>query len=266
MPISVAAIYRYPVKGLSPEPLARVTLTPGECLPHDRRFAIAKAATRFDPAQPAWLPKTNFFMLMRDAALAQLRTRFDDQSGFFIIERDGETLLRARITDAAGRAQIDAFFAEFLKDAPGHPPRIVEAPGHTFSDAEQKPNSATYKYVSLINLASVGELERVVRIAVDPLRFRANFYFSGLPAWNERDWTGSEIRVGNARLRVVSPITRCAATSVNPATAMRDLNVPGILQEKFGHNTMGVYAEIVAGGEVAKNDRVGRTDNARRIE
>ena len=258
MPIRVASIYRYPVKGLSAEPLERVTLTPGECLPHDRRFAIAKASTRFDPAQPAWLPKTKFFMLMRDEKLAQLRTRFDEQNGFFAIERDGETLLRVRITDGAGRAQINAFFAEFLKDAPGNPPRIVEAPGHTFSDAQQKPDSTTYKYVSLVNLASVGELEKVVRIPVDPLRFRANFYLSGLSAWNERDWVGSEVMAGKARLRVVSSITRCAATSVNPATAMRDLNVPGTLLKEFWHNIMGVYAEVIRGGEVVRGDGVSR--------
>ncbi|MFN7085664.1 MAG: MOSC domain-containing protein [Burkholderiales bacterium] len=254
MPVKAAGIYRYPVKGLSPEPLERVTLASGECLPHDRRFALARAATRFDPARPAWLPKANFFMLMRDAVLAQLRTRFDEQSGFFTVERGGRTLLRARITDDAGRAAIDAFFADFLKDAPGGPPRTVEAPSHTFSDARQKPGSTTYKYVSLVNLASVGELEKVVRTAVDPLRFRANFYLSGLSAWNELDWVGSEVMAGNARLRVVSPITRCAATSVNPVTATRDLNVPAVLREKFGRDTMGVYAEVVGGGEVAVGD------------
>jgi hypothetical protein len=256
MPIRVAAIYRYPVKGLSPEPLERVTLTHGECVPNDRRFALARASARFDPAQPAWLPKTDFFMLMRDASLAQLLTRFDEQSGFFKIERDGGMLLRARITDDAGRAQIDAFFSEFLKDAPGNPPRIVEAPGHTFSDAQQKPNSTTYQYVSLVNLASVEEFEKVVRIPVDPLRFRANLYFSGLPAWNERNWIGSEIEAGKARLRVVSVITRCAATSVNPATAVRDLNIPAILRKEFGQNTMGVYAEVVGNGSVARDDPV----------
>jgi len=256
MPIRVAAIYRYPVKGLSPEPLERVTLTHGECVPNDRRFALARASARFDPAQPAWLPKTEFFMLMRDAALAQLRTRFDGQSGFFTIERDGETLLRARITDGAGRAQINAFFADFLKDAPGNPPKVVGAPGHTFSDAQQKPGSTTYQYVSLVNLASVEELEKAVRIPVDPLRFRANFYLSGLPAWDERDWAGSGIMAGNVRLRIVSSITRCAATSVNPATATRDLNIPAILRKEFGHNTMGVYAEVVGNGGVARDDLI----------
>ena len=253
MPISVAHIYRYPVKGLSAQPLERVTLTPGECLPHDRRFALARAATQVDPLRPEWLPKTNFFMLMRDERLAQLRTRFDAQSGLFTIER-GQTRLRASLTEVAGREQINAFFADFLADSPGGPPRIVEAPGHTFSDAKQKPNSTTYKYVSLVNLASIGELEKIVGVPVDPIRFRANFYHMGAPAWAELGWVGFRIMVGNARLRVVSPITRCAATTVNPGTAARDLNIPAILQKEFGHNYMGVYAEVVAGGEVVKGD------------
>ena len=41
MATTVTAIYRYPVKGLSAEKMDRVALMPGECLPHDRRFAIA---------------------------------------------------------------------------------------------------------------------------------------------------------------------------------------------------------------------------------
>ena len=57
MTITISAIYRYPVKGLSPEKLQSVALIPGRCLPHDRRFAIALPATRFDPERPEWLSK-----------------------------------------------------------------------------------------------------------------------------------------------------------------------------------------------------------------
>lgn len=256
MPISVTTICRYPVKGLSAESMDRVRLTPGECLPQDRRFAIAHAATRFDPERPEWLLKTNFVMLMRDEKLAQLRTHFDEQSGLFTIQHEGQVLLRARITEPAGRLQIDAFLAEFLKDSIKDPPRVVEAPGHTFSDAKRKPDSTTYKYVSLVNLASIRALEEVVQAPVDPIRFRANLYHTGAPAWAELDWVGSEIMVGSARLHVVSPTERCAATNVNPATAKRDLKIPGTLQKEFGHIHMGVYAEVVAGGEIVNGDLV----------
>lgn len=252
MTLSIAALYRYPVKGLSPEPLERVTLTPLACIPHDRRFALARAATQIDPQRPEWLHKSHFFMLMRDEKLAQLRTRFDDTSGGLSIERDGRMLLTARITDAAGRAEIDAFFADFLKEFPAGPPRVVEAPGHTFADAKQKPGATGSQYVSFINLASVAALEKASGVPVDPLRFRANVYFNGPPAWGELDWVGADLKIEGARLRVVSPITRCAATMVNPATAERDLNIPAILQREFGHNYMGVYGEVLEPGEIAR--------------
>ena len=255
-PISVVRICRYPVKGLSAEVLERVALSPGKCLPHDRRFALAHAATRFDPARPEWLPKTNFVMLMRDEKLAQLRTRFEEHSGHLTIEREGQMLLRAQLTDSAGRDRINEFFAGFLQDSVRGTPRVVEAPGHTFSDARQKPNSTTYQYVSIVNLASIAALEQEVRVPVDPIRFRANLYIEGIPAWSEFDWVDSEITVGRARLRVVSPIVRCAATAVNPSTAERDLNIPAILQKMFGHAHMGVYAEVIEGGEIVVGDSV----------
>lgn len=254
MAMSISAIYRYPVKGLSAEALTRVILSVGQSVPHDRRFALAHAATQINPEKPEWLPKTNFFMLMRDEKLAQLHTRFDEHTGIFTIVRSGELLLNARITDAVGRQAIETFFADFLPAHPGGHPKLVEAPGHSFSDAKQRPNSTTDKYISIVNLASVREVERAARVSVDPIRFRANIYFSGAAPWSELTWTGSELIIGKARLRVVSPITRCPATSVNPATAERDLDVPRLLLSEFGHNHMGIYAEVLQGGVVETND------------
>src|SRR5207253_3070462 len=126
------------------------------------------------------------------------------------------------------------------------PLRIVEAPGHAFADARPKPNATTDQYVSLINLASIAALEGAMGAAIDPLRFRANVYFAGAPAWSELDWLGRDIGLGRARLRVIAAITRCAATEVNPATAERDLDIVAALQRGFGHNLMGIYAEIVS--------------------
>lgn len=260
MASTIAAIYRYPVKGLSAEPLERVTLAPGRCLPHDRRFAIALPSTRFDPARPEWLAKTHFVMLMRDEALAQLRTKFDETSGELTIEDDAGLALKACITRPEGCGQICDFLADFLGDAVARPLRVVEAPGHTFADARRKPDATTDQYVSLINLASIAALEERVEVPVDPLRFRANIYFEGPPAWCELDWLGSEIGLGGARLRVIAAITRCAATQVNPDTAERDLDIVGELQRGFGHNLMGVYAEVAEGGEIAFGDRLSRVD------
>ena len=99
---TIATIYRYPVKGLSAEPLARVAVAPRECLPHDRRFAIALAATRFDPERPEWLSKTHFIMLMRDEKLARLKTSFDPQTGELTIEHAGIVAVQARLGEPEG--------------------------------------------------------------------------------------------------------------------------------------------------------------------
>jgi hypothetical protein len=168
MAATVAAIYRYPVKGLSAEGLDSVALIPGECLPHDRRFAIALGSTLFDPQRPEWLSKIHFVMLMRDEKLAQLQTRFDAQSGVLTITEDGRRLLRERMTETEGRRLVAEFFTDFLGPAVNGPLRVVEAPGHAFADARRKPNATTDKYVSLINRASIAALEAAMGVPVDP--------------------------------------------------------------------------------------------------
>lgn len=254
-PAAITGIYRYPVKGLSADALARAALTPGACLPHDRRFAIARATTRFDPQRPEWLHKSAFFMLMRDEKLARLRTRFIDTGALLTVTQDGREQLSASLTSDDGRRAIEAYFADFLADcSPDGPPRIVEAAGHTFADARHKPGATTHQYVSLVNLASVKALEAVLRVPVDPLRFRANVYLAGPPAWAELDWVGHALSAGSALLRAVAPITRCAATNVDPASGRRDLDIPAALQRAFGHIHMGIYAEVVRGGTIAAGD------------
>jgi uncharacterized protein len=258
----VDAIYRYPVKGLSAEKMERVTLVPGECLPHDRRFAIALGSTVFNPDSPEWLPKTKFVMLMRDEKLALLQTGFDAETGVLTIAENGRELLRGRLTEPEGCRSVAEFCANFLGPGIDGPLRVVEAPGHAFADARRKPKATTGQYVSLINYASIAALETAMGASVDPIRFRANVYFYGAAAWREHDWIGAEIALGTARLRVVSPITRCAATQVNPVTALRDLDIPAALDRNFGHINMGIYAEVISPGEIAIGDPLhGPPDN-----
>ena len=244
---SVASIQRYPVKGLSAEPLERVTLSPGEGLPLDRRYALHVGAGGFDPAAPAWMAKTNFLMLMRDERLARLRARFDAATCVLAIERDGRQVARGNLEEPSGRTVIEQFFAAYMGEALRRQPRVVSATGHMFSDVAAR-------VVSIVGLASVHDLEGVMRAAIDPLRFRANLHVEGLAPWEEFGWVGREIAIGATRLRVTKRIRRCAATDVDPASGARDLNVPLALRHAYGHADCGVYAEVLSGGEIARGD------------
>jgi uncharacterized protein YcbX len=246
----VQAIYRYPVKGLSPEPLARAGLEAGETVPGDRLYAIENGPSRFDPALPRHQPKTHYLMLMRNERLAALKTRFEAPSRTLVIAHEGREAVQGDLGRAAGRAAIEGFFARFCPDELRGPPRLLHVPGFSFSDVARK-------VVSIINLASVAALEEVIGAAIDPLRFRGNVHVTGWPAWSELDLVGREIAVGAAaRLKVVKRIVRCAATNVDPETGMRDLTIPDALQRAYGHADCGIYAEVIAAGEVAGGDHV----------
>src|SRR5262249_7416073 len=127
---------------------------------------------------------------------------------------------------------------------------ILHAPGHSFSDVARK-------VLSIINLASVSALENAVGSPVHPLRFRANLYVAGWPAWHEFELLGKTIAIGPiARLKIVKRIVRCAATEVDPETAIRDIPIPELLLKTYGHNDCGIYGEVITGGMIAVGDRV----------
>jgi uncharacterized protein YcbX len=246
---TVDSIYRYPVKGLSPERLDAVRLAPGETLPADRRYAIENGPSGFDPAAPGYFPKTQFLMLMRNERLATLDTRYDDASRTLTIRGEGRELARGDLSTREGRLAIEAFFRRFMPAELRGPPKVLQAEGHSFSDVAAK-------VVSIINLASVAAIETVVGVPVHPLRFRANLYVAGWPAWHEFTLLGQEIVIGAARLKVVKRIVRCAATNVDPDTGMRDRAIPTTLLQAFDHADCGIYATVIAGGDVAAGDSI----------
>ncbi len=250
---AIEAIYRYPVKSLSPEAVTRTTLSAGEGLQLDRAFALAHGSTDFDPAHPQHLSKRKFLNLMQNEKLATLTTRFDEDSRELTIVRDGKQVAKGQVDQPVGRRLIEQFFAAYMADAVRGSPRLVQAPGHSFSDVP-------IKCLSLINLASVRDLERIAGAAIDPLRFRGNLYVDAGAPWVEFEWCGREIVISGAdgpvRLQGLDRIERCAAIDVDPTTGARDLHLPKALQRGYGHVDMGIYAKVVTGGAIAVGDEI----------
>lgn len=246
---NVTGVYRYPVKGLSPERLTAADLKAGECLAWDRAFAIENGRHDFDPANPQHFPKIKFLMLMRDERLAKLHTRFDDATTTLTISDDEREILGANLMTAEGRAAVEAFMSSYMKNELRGAPRVVHAPGFSHSDAP-------FKLVSIINLASIRELENPIGKPIDPLRFRANVYVEGLEPWEDHAWVGKTVRLGTATLKGFHKIPRCAATNVDPVTGARDMEIPKVLQRVYGHVDLGLYAEVTEAGTVRPGDAV----------
>jgi GntR family transcriptional regulator/MocR family aminotransferase len=246
--VVVSGLYRYPIKGLSAQPVRRERLVPGRPFPMDRVFALTRPDSSIDKDRPRWAKKGQFVMLMLDEGLAEVTTELDIDSLELTITRDGVELLRVNLGDRARHADVEAFFRRLVPRLHGTP-RLVHAGDGHFMD---KPDNV----ISLINLATVRSLERMWGVAIDPMRFRANIYIDGVAPWEEFGWIGAELGMGSARLAVDRRNGRCAATNVNPVTGQRDLDLPGSLRAEFGHKDLGVYLVVRGGGEVSVGDEI----------
>ncbi len=251
MSATISSIYRYPVKGLSPQSLERADLAPGRILAGDRRFALALASTRFDGQAPEWQAKSAFLTLLKHDKLAALETVFNDAGTELTIRRNGKQVARGNLAEPLGRAMIEDFFTAYLGGNTHGKPRLVDAGADvTFTDQKDK-------LVSIINLASIRDLERITGAELDPVRFRANIYIDGIEPWCEFQWIGGDVAVGGAILSVREKIGRCVAINVNPENGTRDQNLVKALRRGFGHTDMGIFATVTQGGEIAVGAAVG---------
>lgn len=244
----LTAIVRHPVKGFTPEHLSFVDLRPGEGLPCDRIFAVENGPSGFDSARPAFVPKQKFTVLAAIAEVARARTVYDEASGLLRARADGLPDFSGRLTEPEGREAFARWLSELLGEAATGPLRVLPGPdGHRFFDHP-------LGQVSVINLASVRDLETRLGRPIDPLRFRANLYVDGWPAWAENDWVGRRLALGPLETEVFKPIVRCAATHVDPSTARRDMDTTRALFENYGHMHCGIYVHPTTAGRLALGD------------
>jgi uncharacterized protein YcbX len=108
--------------------------------------------------------------------------------------------------------------------------------------------------ISVINLASLRDLEGRMGCQLDPLRFRANIYYDSDSPWEEQDWFGKYVRIGSLLGKVVMSTPRCVIPSVNPKTGQRDANVVQSLLKHYRHKDLGFYIDVVEPGEIGQGD------------
>jgi uncharacterized protein len=247
----IKSLYRYPVKGLSPEVLDRATLETNGHFPGDRMFAIENGPSGFDPAAAEHLPKMKYLMLMRNERLARFKTHYHDATTTLKISQGGQVVVSGNLQTQEGRAAIESFYATNFSDELRGQPKLLSAPlQYRFMDSRSG-------FLSIIDLASVAAIaEAASRKSIDPLRFRANVYVEGLGAWGEFDLLGRQVKLGGATLEITKRIDRCAATGVDPSTGMRDMRMVALLEQNFGHNECGVYARILEGGRIQNGDNL----------
>lgn len=255
----VTGLFVYPVKGLSGQPLHQTTLKARAGFPGDREFAFARPDGDYRPHSGKAFPKTQFFMLARDERLAGLTTHLDPVTRQFDVTVGGHVVHESCWGEESGRHASSEFFARVLDLPAGQVPFLAHEVHRQFTDVSVV-SDAMMHAISVINLASIRALEERIGRPLDPMRFRANVYVDGWPPFAELDLLGTsstpgkQIRLGDVALQAVLNTRRCAATEVDPRSARRDIAVPRLLVEHYGHSDMGVYVEALGGGDLSVGD------------
>ncbi|HEY9078779.1 MOSC domain-containing protein [Magnetovibrio sp.] len=248
----LAQILRYPVKSLSKEELRTCRLSPGQGLPFDRHWALARPDG--DALNnPGWMPKSHFLVLVREHAMALAKSRFDEASGRFCFEAPNGLHAEGKLSTEDGRKAIASAMAKHLGLDQSGVPTLVEAQDIGYFDTTKGP-------ISILNLESLRALEKLVSQTIDPVRFRMNLIVEGCEAWSETHWPGKRLKIGECVLEITENTGRCKATHVNPDTGELDVKILHALKEHYGHTQMGVYAVVVEGGAIKVGDTMSLVD------
>ena len=244
----VAGIWRHPIKAHGREQIDEVSLTAGECLPWDRRWAVAHEASCFDHERPRWQPCTEFSRGAKSPRLQAISARVDPAYRNMTLSHPDRPDLTIDPDSHDGACEFIQWVMPISNGNRMLPARLVRAPA-AMTDTD-------FASVSLVNLASHRAIQSQLGQEISPLRWRANLLLDGFAPWEEMDWIGKTLRTGGAELEVREQITRCLATTANPETGARDADTLGALKQGFGHQECGVYAVVTKSGTLREGDAV----------
>lgn len=243
MNTTLAQIWRHPVKGVGAEALSRTDLTPDRPLPLDRAWAILTGDAQ---DTGAWQHCRNFARGCYGPGLMAVTCAVSGD----LITFHHPDLPDITLNPATDGAQLVNWITPiYAADRPA-PRALIAAPAETgMADAD-------FASISIFGTASLRALGDKLGQKLDPRRFRGNLWLDGLAPFEELAWPGATLRIGDAELLVVDPITRCRATEANPETGRRDANTLAALRDGWGHTQFGVAARVVKPGSIALGDKV----------
>ena len=247
MTASVAQIWRHPIKGHSREAIESVTLAAGQTMPWDRKWAVTHRNAKTDGS--TWAVCGNFSRGSKAPGLMGISAKCDESAGLVTLQHPDLDEISLNPDTEADR--LIEWARPLMPEGGLESAGIVRVPGRGMTDSD-------FPSISLGSLTSIKTLSQKMGIPIDPERFRMNFWIEGLAPWEEFEWIGQRLKLGRTEIEVRERTTRCRATMANPKTGKIDADTLAALNEGWGHQDFGVYAEVVKGGTVSVDDPVAR--------
>lgn len=245
--ITVASLWRHPIKSHGREALDAVTLTKGQTMPFDRHWAVTHDNSKFDAANPQWEKCRNFMIGALVPNLAGIWARFDDTSGQMHLRHQSVGEVSFDPSDPVDVTRFLNWVAPLTAHVSMKPTALVSAGARGMTDTP-------FPSISVMNTASHTAVSDRIDQDLQSERWRGNIWLDGLDAWVEWDWIGHDLRIGSATLHVQERCTRCNHTKANPQTGLRDIDTLSALSEGWDHTDFGVYCTVIETGDIKVGD------------
>lgn len=246
---TVAALYRHPIKSHGREALHAVTLEAGKTMPWDRHWAVAHDRSKFDPAAPAWTPCGNFARGAKAPALMAMETQLDTGTGIVTLTHPDLAPLSFNPDQPDEAAAFIDWVTPIMPTDWFAPTRVARAPDRGMTDTD-------FPSISINSYSTHDAIAAHTDQHLSKHRWRGNIWIDGFDAWDEFNWIGKQISIGDTVLAVRERITRCNATKVDPKTGVITIDTLDILNSQFGHQDFGIYIEVLTGGTIQIGDTV----------
>lgn len=226
---SVRQLWRYPVKSMQGESCAALRISESG-IDHDRQLAVNSAAGKLGSGKTSG--------------------RFERMDG--LIEFGASVHLEhilVHLPDGRSLRHVDPLLLPELSRLLGK---------HVTLEREGKHMHVDVAPVHLLTTSSLRWLQSALPdAAIDVRRFRPNVLIdSGVEGMPEQDWVGRRVGVGDeVTLEVIKPTIRCRMVSFAQRGLAADKRILAYLATNVGA-AFGVYARVVAGGEVREGDGV----------
>ena len=244
MTARVDQIFRHPIKAHGVEALREVTLKANETMPWDRHWAVAHDASKADAS--AWARCSNFSRGAGAPQLMAIAAQLNEATGIVTLTHPERPSISFD-PDTEASAFLDWVSPLMPKDR-AQSSHILSVPGRGMTDSD-------FPSVSINSAASLSDLSTRMGQELSRLRWRGNIWLEGLATpWEELDWVGKTISIGEAELLIEAPITRCRSTTANPETGERDANTLGALND-LGHQFFGMAGRVAKAGRIRCGDR-----------
>ena len=245
---AVTQLWRHPIKSHGREAIESVTLSAGQAFPWDRVWAVQHDQSKQD-ATEGWMSFQNFLIGARTPSLAGLWAQLDEAERKVSLRHAKLGEFSFHPDDYLEASQFLAWIAPLVPENRAQPRRLITAGTRGMTDTD-------YASVSIMNESSHRAVAQKLGRPLEMERWRGNIWLDGLAPWEEFDWIGKEIQIGDAVFEVSERIERCMHPTANPTSGQRDADLLGVLQDGWDHQDFGIYAKVVKGGDVSLEDKV----------